>query len=106
MIKSTGSALLTHANGLHARPAIKLTKLAKSFVANVRVALATDGPWTDVKSIARVMAMKTPSHVMLFFEAEGDDAHGAVEALVGLVNSDFPSGDESESRKRRPATQR
>ncbi len=91
---ATGSALLTHANGLHARPAIKLTKLAKRFAATVRVGVARNGPWTDVKSISKVMAMKTPPHARLFFEANGADSQAAVEALVALVESNFASSDD------------
>jgi phosphocarrier protein len=94
--KAAGSAWLFHPNGLHARPAIKLTKLAKRFRASVRVAVAEDGPWTDAKSIARVMAMKTPSQTTLFFEADGDDAREAVEALKRLVASDFLSLEDGE----------
>ena len=82
-------AVLTHAGGLHARPAIKLTQLAKRFDCAVRIALAEHGPWTDAKSIARVMAMKTPYMATLYFAAEGDDAEEATNALAKLVESDF-----------------
>src|SRR5690349_3225574 len=58
--QSRACAVLTHEGGLHARPAIKLTQLAKRYDAAVWIALTEHGPWTDAKSIARVMAMKTP----------------------------------------------
>lgn len=96
MTKAAGSVWLFHPNGMHARPAIKLTKLAKRFAASVRVAVSEAGPWTDAKSVARVMAMKTPTHVTLYFEAEGNDAHDAVRALTKLVESDFDALDEGE----------
>jgi phosphocarrier protein HPr len=86
---ATGSVLLFHAAGLHARPCVKLTKLAKRFRAQVRVGTATNGPWIDAKSITRVMAMKTPGNTTMYFEAEGEDAQDAVAALVRLVESDF-----------------
>lgn len=85
-------AVLTHVGGLHARPAIKLTQLAKRFEAKVWVALAENGPWTDAKSIARVMALKTPFMATLYFAAEGDDADAATSALARLVASDFADG--------------
>jgi phosphocarrier protein len=85
----TGSVLLTHAVGLHARPSVKLTKLAKTFASRVELALATEGPWIDAKSIVRVMATKAPQHAVLHFRAEGDDAERAVDALVALVAGDF-----------------
>jgi phosphocarrier protein len=98
---------LFHPNGMHARPAIKLTKIARRFASSVRVAVSEDGPWTDAKSIARVLAMKTPSQVTLFFEAEGADAHDAVRALTGLVASDFlgADGDEQPSGEQPAAAQ-
>lgn len=85
----TGSVLLTHAVGLHARPSVKLTKLAKTFASRIELALAADGPWIDAKSIVKVMATKAPQNATLHFRAEGDDAERAVDALVTLVASDF-----------------
>jgi phosphocarrier protein HPr len=91
-MRVVASAWLTHEGGLHARPAIKVTQLAKRFQSQVWLASSEDGPWVDAKSIARVMAMKTPSETRLFFAAEGDDATDAVGALVSLVDSDFGNG--------------
>jgi phosphocarrier protein len=82
-------AVLTHKGGLHARPAIKLTQLAKRFESAVWIALAEHGPWVDAKSIARVMAMKTPQMATLHFTAQGEDANEAASALARLVASDF-----------------
>jgi phosphocarrier protein HPr len=86
-------AVLTHEGGLHARPAIKLTQLAKRFECEVSIALAEHGPWTDAKSIARVMAMKMPHMATLYFVAEGDDAEEATRALARLVERDFADED-------------
>jgi phosphocarrier protein len=88
-------ALLTHGGGLHARPAIRLTQLAKRFESAVWIALAETGPWVDAKSIARVMRMKIPSMAMLHFAAEGEDADVAVRALAALVNADFAGADDA-----------
>jgi phosphocarrier protein HPr len=93
--RARSCAVLTHEGGLHARPAIKLTQLAKRFESAVWIALAEHGPWTDAKSIARVMAMKTPHMATLYFVAEGDDADDATSALARLVESDFADGDEN-----------
>ena len=92
--RAHADAVLTHAGGLHARPAIKMTQLAKCFGSKVWIALAKDGPWTDAKSIARVMAMKTPFMATLYFSAEGDDAEAAASALSRLVESDFADGND------------
>jgi len=93
--RARSCAVLTHAGGLHARPAIKLTKLAKRFACAVWIALDERGPWTDAKSIARVMALKTPPMATLHFMGQGDDADEAVNALAKLVETDFNDhGDE------------
>ena len=91
--RARSCAVLTHEGGLHARPAIKLTQLAKRFESAVWIALAEQGPWTDAKSIARVMAMKTPPMATLYFVAEGEDADVATSALANLVESDFADDD-------------
>jgi phosphocarrier protein len=85
----TGSVLMTHAVGLHARPSVKLTKLAKTFDSRVELAMTDEGPWIDAKSIVKVMATKAPKNTILHFRAEGEDAERAVDALVALVASDF-----------------
>ena len=86
---STGSVLLLHDAGLHARPSVKLTKLAKRFASRIEVAVAHDGPWIDAKSIVKVMAMKAPRDTTLHFRAEGDGAADAVDALSELVQRNF-----------------
>jgi phosphocarrier protein HPr len=89
------SALLTNAIGLHARPSVKLTKLAKTFVSRIEVATAPDGPWVDAKSIVKVMAVKAGRGATLHFRADGPDAGAALVALIDLVKQNF-HGDETE----------
>lgn len=86
------SVLITHEVGLHARPSVKFTKLAKTFSADVEIALATNGPWFDAKSIVKVMAAKAPKGTVLHIRAKGDGAGEAVGALVELVRRDFDEG--------------
>jgi phosphocarrier protein HPr len=87
-----GSALLTNAIGLHARPSVRLTQLAKRFQAAVEFALAEGGPWLDAKSPVQVMRAKAPKGTTLHFRARGPDAEAAVAALVGLVAREFDEG--------------
>lgn len=87
------NVILTHAVGLHARPSVKLTKLAKTFDARVELAPASSGPWIDAKSIVKVMAAKAPQGTNLHFRAAGPDASEAVAALVALVERDFDEGE-------------
>ncbi len=83
------SVFMTHDVGLHARPSVALTKLAKSHGAAIELAQAADGPWIDAKSIVKVMAMKAPKDTTLYFRAEGEGADAAVADLVALVENDF-----------------
>ena len=86
---TTGSAVLTHDGGLHARPSVKLTKLAKSFTSRIELSSAGGEPWIDAKSIVKVMAAKAPKGTVLYLRAEGEGATQAIDALVGLVERDF-----------------
>jgi phosphocarrier protein HPr len=83
------SVLMRHEVGLHARPSVKLTKLAKNFGARIDLGLSAEGPWIDAKSIVKVMAAKAPKNTVLYFRAEGDDAAAALAALITLVERDF-----------------
>jgi phosphocarrier protein len=83
-----GEAVVRDPTGLHARPAVKLTKLAKGFAAAVRVR-ADDGAWVNAKSPNAVMKLKARHGELLAFAAEGADAADAVGALVALVERDF-----------------
>jgi phosphocarrier protein len=85
----TASTVLTHAAGLHARPSLKLTMLAKTFGAKIELAVSADGPWIDAKSIVKVMATKVPAGSVLYLRASGDGADVALEALIGLIDRDF-----------------
>ena len=85
---AAASVQLVHAVGMHARPAVKLVKLAKRFRAEIAVRVA-GGQWIDAKSVAKVIAMRAVRDSMLEFEARGADAEAAVAALVALVARDF-----------------
>ena len=87
--RATHSALLTNAIGLHARPSVKLTKLAKTFESQIEVGLTDNGPWVDAKSIVKVMAVKAAKGATLYFRARGPDAAEAIVALRELVALDF-----------------
>ncbi len=86
---ASGSVVITHDVGLHARPSVKLTKLAKGFAATIEIAGAADGPWIDAKSIVKVMAMKARQNATLYVRATGEGAQEAVEAVIGLVTRNF-----------------
>ncbi len=93
MTELAAKAEITNPTGLHARPAVKLTKLAKTFPnAAVQIAVAEAGPWIDAKSVVKVMAMKAVRGAFLHLRASGDDAAAALDALLALVHRDFDEG--------------
>src|SRR5947209_16247404 len=85
----TASALLTNDVGLHARPSVKLTQLAKRFGARIEFALDAAGPWVDAKSPVKVMRFKAAKGETLHFRASGSDAVEALAAIVALVERGF-----------------
>jgi phosphocarrier protein HPr len=85
-----GSVQLVHAVGMHARPAVKLTKLAKRFKSQIAMRVAGAAHWIDAKSVAKVVAMRAARDSIIEFEASGVDAQVAVAALVTLIERDFP----------------
>ena len=90
---AAGAVIITHAVGLHARPSVKLTKLAKGFASKVEIAADPEGPWIDAKSIVKVMAMKARQGATLHVRALGADAEPAVAAVIALVERDFDEGE-------------
>jgi len=86
----TGSVRLIHDAGLHARPAVKLTKLAKKFRAQISIRAGESADWINAKSVAKVMAMRASRDSTIEIKASGEDAEAAVAAMVDLVARDFP----------------
>ena len=85
----TGSALLTNDVGLHARPSVKLTQLAKRFGAHIEFGRTASGPWVDAKSPVKVMRFKAVKGETLHFRASGSDAVEALAAILSLVARGF-----------------
>ena len=89
----SGIVRIIHATGLHARPSVMFTRLAKSFDAHVQIADRAHGPWIDAKSIVKVMGLKAPFGTMLYIRAHGRDAQTAVADLSSLIENDFADRD-------------
>jgi phosphocarrier protein HPr len=88
-VRAAASVTLSHPTGLHARPAVKLTKLAKTFPATISLRAAPDGTWVDAKSIVKVMALKLRPGRSIELAAEGVDAPAAIDGLRSLVARNF-----------------
>lgn len=83
------SAILTNEAGMHARPSVKLTQLAKSFPATIEVATDEAGPWIDAKSPVKLMRFRAPQGTRLWLRASGEGAQRALDELLALVASNF-----------------
>ena len=91
-MRSEARVVITNPTGLHARPAVKLARLAAGFDANIEIRAGNDGEWVRARSTARVMKLKAGAHSTLHFRAEGSEAGDALSALVDLVRRDFDEG--------------
>lgn len=87
--EATAEVVITHKVGLHARPSVKFTKLAKSYPCAVEIATSREGPWIDAKSIVKVMGARAPAGTTLYMRAHGESCIEAVAALRDLVVRNF-----------------
>ena len=74
-------------NGLHARPAAEIVKLAAKFKSEITV--IKDDLDVNGKSIMGVMMLAAEHGSSITFRAEGPDADQALEALTTLVSNGF-----------------
>ena len=80
-------ATIVNRDGLHARPAAKIVRLASGFSSDVE--LAKDGVGVNGKSIMGVMMLAAECGSSITIRADGPDAAKAVDALAQLVASGF-----------------
>jgi phosphocarrier protein HPr len=80
-------AHIVNQDGLHARPAAQIVKLANSFAAEIE--LSKDGVSVNGKSIMGVMMLAAEFGSSIVIRANGPDAQQAVDALVRLVEGGF-----------------
>ncbi len=86
MITATHTVLF--AVGLHARPAGKFVKLAKSFDATIRIRnLTRDGEQVDAKSLVKVMKIACAQDHQVELTLDGPDEQKAADALGEFLAS-------------------
>ncbi len=83
---------IAHPTGLHARPAVKLTKLAKGFTADVWLRPHGQEAWIDARSVVKVMGLKLRTGSAVELRAEGDEALAAVGELKALIERELRRG--------------
>lgn len=80
-------AIIVNRDGLHARPAARIVRLASSFAADIEI--AREGVGVNGKSIMGVMMLSAECGSSITIRADGVDAEQAVTALAELVAGGF-----------------
>jgi phosphocarrier protein HPr len=78
---------IANKNGLHARPAAEIVKVAAKFQSDI--VLVKDGMEVNGKSIMGVMMLAAECGATLVLRANGADADAALEALATLIANKF-----------------
>ena len=78
---------IVNRNGLHARPAAEIVKLAAKFKSEITI--VKDDLDVNGKSIMGVMMLAAEHGSTITFRAEGPDADQALDALAALVGNKF-----------------
>jgi phosphocarrier protein HPr len=80
-------ATIVNQEGLHARPAARIVRMASAFAAEIT--LSKDGMDVNAKSIMGVMMLAAECGSEITIRADGPDAEQAVQALAELVANGF-----------------
>lgn len=78
---------IVNKNGLHARPAAEIVKLAARFQSEITI--VKDDLDVNGKSIMGVMMLAAEHGSSIILRAEGPDADAALDALATLVSNKF-----------------
>lgn len=88
-LNATGEAVIIDETGLHARPAVKLTRLAKQFSSIIEIRPHSQEKWVNAKSPNAVMKLRAAHGEELLIRAEGEDSQAGVDALIALIDNNF-----------------
>ena len=78
---------IVNKNGLHARPAAEIVKLAAKFQSEITI--VKDDLDVNGKSIMGVMILAAEHGSTILLRADGPDADAALDALARLVGNKF-----------------
>ena len=82
-------------DGLHARPAAEIAKLASKFKSEVFI--IKNGKKVNAKSVLGILTLVAGSGTELEISVNGSDEVAAISALIRLINNNF---NETEIKKR------
>ena len=74
-------------NGLHARPAAEIVKLAAKYRSEITI--SREGTEVNGKSIMGVMMLAAECGASIVLRANGEDAEQAIDAIATLVANEF-----------------
>jgi phosphotransferase system HPr (HPr) family protein len=79
-------AVIVPAAGLHARPAARFVKEAKSYGSDIMV--IKDGREANAKSSLKLMTLGAKHGDKVVIRAEGEDEEAAADALVAILSEE------------------
>jgi phosphocarrier protein HPr len=82
---------VTNRQGVHARPADLLVKLANQYQSKIEIVKGHER--VDAKSILAIMTLAAVQGTQLVLEADGPDAEPALDALAALFATNFAEDD-------------
>lgn len=85
---------MKHANGLHARPAALIQKVAKAFTSDIQ--LSYGSAQANAKSTLAILMMNVPESAEVQVSAQGADAALAAQAVADALAQVDPSAQEDE----------
>ncbi len=83
----TRTVVVRNPQGLHARPADLLVRLASTFESSISI--GADGEAVDCKSILSLLTLGAAQGTQLSLTAEGSDAAEALESIGELFEAGF-----------------
>jgi len=78
--------IVKNKQGLHARPAAMFVQVANKY--DSRITLKSDGEEVNGKSIMGILMLGAERGSVIIIEAEGEDAHMAIEELEKILTSE------------------
>jgi phosphocarrier protein HPr len=88
----TRTVVVRNPQGLHARPADLLVRLASKFESTISI--GADGEAVDCKSILSLLTLGAAQGTALSLTAEGSDAAAALESIGELFEAGFDGTNE------------
>ncbi len=84
---SKRTVTVCNSQGLHARPADMLVRLASQYESSLMI--GKDGEWVDCKSILSLLTLGAAQGTVLEISADGPDAEAAITAITELFEAGF-----------------